>query len=189
MSSGAGPSESICLANISAAYRCVLRLQRKYVTLSRTLLVHQQCGPGRDEPKILMIILFIPAGDWTRGDENIPPLSSQPVRAGRRLLIWSLAVFWAQKQTWTSTHFVMTAKKQAFNMSMKSHMKHHSWHTSLTSSRNPCFIIEAPAFSKVPERGPNPPSDRELCLTRTWAPAHVLSTHIHILGSFSSKAL
>lgn len=96
------------------------------MTLSRTLLVHQQCGPGRDEPKILMIILFILAGDRTRGDENIPPLSSQPVRAGRRLLIGSLAVFWAQKQTWTSTHFVMTAKKQAFNMSMKSHMKHHS---------------------------------------------------------------
>lgn len=85
---------------------------------------------------LLMLIVFILAEDWTR---DIPPLwwEKQPVTPERRSLIWSLVGFKAQKRTWAPAHFVMNAKKWAFKMTMKSQNKHHSWHTSLTSSINP----------------------------------------------------
>jgi len=56
---GAGPSESIGLASVSPASCCVSGVQRKQVTLSRILLVHPHCGPGRDESKVSMLILFV----------------------------------------------------------------------------------------------------------------------------------
>lgn len=174
MSSGAGPSESICLANISPAYHCIWRIQRKYVTLSRALLVHSQCGPGRDEPMVLMVILFILAEDWTRDDENIPAHNQ-----------WELTGCYWSGHRWCSG--LRSRLRLQLILQWLPRNRHliwpwnHTWNIiadiSPTSSRNPCFIIEAPAFSKAPECDPNPPSDRELCLTWTWATAHVLSRH------------
>lgn len=181
MSSGPGPSESICLANTSPAYRCILRIQRKYVTLSRTLLVHPQCGPGRNEPSILMIILFVLAEDWTRHDEKSllsPQNQWELIGCYRSGHCWCLGLR-SRLRLQLILQWLPTNRPSIWPWN-------HTWNiiadTALTSSKPPYFIIEAPAFSKAPEHGSNPPSDRELCLTWTWAPAHVFSRHTYMFS-------
>lgn len=52
-----------------------------------------QCGPGRDEPKVLKLTLFILVEDGKRNATNIPPLWQGGASSERCAVVWSLVVF------------------------------------------------------------------------------------------------